>query len=78
VLGAAVGAVVVEPAYLGNMTVVGQDCSIHLAQGNTGLAVAAVVAADGEGILGVAGTDGGVDRDGEVVEWAEEEDMKTR
>lgn len=65
VLGAAAGAVVVEPAYLGNMAVVGQDCSIHLAQGSTGLAVAA---ADGEGILDAAGTDGGVDREGEAVE----------
>ena len=76
-LGVAVGAVVVELAYLSNMAVVEQDYSIHLAQGNTDLAAAAVVAAD-EGILDAADTDGGVDYEGEAEEWEEEEGMKTR
>jgi len=78
VLGAAAEAVVVELAYLDNTAVVGQDCSIHLTQGSMGLVAAVVVVVDAEGILDAVDTDGGVDREGEVVEWAEEEDMKTR
>lgn len=75
---AAVGAVVVGLACLGNMAVEGQDCSIHLAQGNRGLVAAAsavvvveevvVVAVDEEGIPDVADTDGAAGHEGEVGE----------
>lgn len=72
--GAAVGPVVVEVVNLNSTAV---DCSIHLAQGSIGLAAAVVAAVDEEGILDVADIDGG-GGEGEVVELAEEEDMKTR
>lgn len=77
-LEAADGAVVGELAYLSNMVVVGQDCSIHLVQGNMGFAVAAVVAVDEKGTLDVVDTGDGVDRGSGVGEWVVGEDMRMR